>query len=43
MDVLLQNKTYYENQLLGVPAVLLEDDFAHTYALQVKQHRSDMG
>jgi hypothetical protein len=36
MDVMLRNKTYYENQLLGVPAVLLEDDFALTYSLQVR-------
>ena len=35
MDVMLRNKTYYENQLLSVPPELLQDDFAHTYALQV--------
>ncbi|TFJ87433.1 hypothetical protein NSK_001764 [Nannochloropsis salina CCMP1776] len=31
-DVLLTNRTYFENAVLGIPAFLLEDDFTHLHA-----------
>ena len=35
-DVLLTNRTYFENAVLGIPAFLLEDDFTHLHASMVR-------